>query len=701
MDEDFCLVCDKPDSECICDICPFCDYETDLCQCEEAHTKAKDPCPFHDKFPAAGACNCSKTDEEMDESSKRGKAREGKKKARGRPPKKKKPAKKKAEAPTTFDPWADVSRRDRGKKARFYCITINTQDWQVIKAALDSCSTKSNVRYIILQREFGHDDDQPYPHTQGYVEFRDQVSPLKVNEQLGIRQFVASESGKRVYAHCCMRFGSQEEAIDYCTINGHCDCDAFAGDCCCPVGECDCVDSTRHAKKECGSVLYVDPTTEPDESKWTNWERGKPSLGQGERTDINEIIEKVDSGVSYRDILRDPDVARTVVRSMSWVKDLYATRDRNALHAPPIELTPKQQAINVLLQAPFRPNGMRAVVHWIWSLLSGTGKSTFRDWLAANYVCSFGAAKWEDTVCAFNSVLLAKGKVDLLIWDISRQTTIEKLKKEYIPQIEKASDGGPVCQPKYQSANIIMQAHVVVLSNINPHPLVRAAMPNRVMGHMLDKVDAKETRPDLDTVQPAEEKEVYAEQMQRYADTQAEWDNPDSDNHVPAAIETKSHTSEIDLTVYVAMLSALPKDKVKALLGARFDEYEAAYNLQQQIKRTASEMKRSSSEMKFTDEEQAILKEARSVENGSSSSSKWTQAHYDKRKEISSQLSNKHKDWGVDKLLLETHRRWRDWMADVEEALRQGPKPLNFHVCSRCKRNIPVEISLKHAMYCK
>lgn len=220
----------------------------------------------------------------------------------------------------------------------------------------------------------------------------------------------------------------------------------------------------EHGKGQCPSLRMDEPFL---------WSWGRLSGGQGMRSDLLDLIKRVDSGAMLRDILRDTDTLVTVARHTKYLELLVATKETRT-PKPNIVLTDMQQKLaKRLLNGKVRPNNIRGVVHWIWSYSSATGKSTFLDYIASQTNVVIGCEKWADTIKSIQD------DTKVVWFNLPRSTTVGEFKKHYLKQFEMLSDGGLMADPKYTSRTKRVDVQCVVSCNMNPFRF-RLLLPDRI-----------------------------------------------------------------------------------------------------------------------------------------------------------------------------------------------------------------------------
>lgn len=191
---------------------------------------------------------------------------------------------------------------------------------------------------------------------------------------------------------------------------------------------------------------------------------------QGYRGDIKAIFTLIkDKG--YTDLQIADEYPHLWVQYGRQFKE-YRSMIRDApMDTPQIDLYPWQTEIEKIIQG----NPTRRAIYWIWSVESGLGKSTFKDYICSKYDKHFleGTPNLRDTLYAYDD--------HKIIWfDLPRE---QPLDSNILQQLEKLSDGGKFTSTKYESRPKRVNAHIVVTTN-RPPPEHR--LPKRIREFKLD-----------------------------------------------------------------------------------------------------------------------------------------------------------------------------------------------------------------------
>lgn len=172
------------------------------------------------------------------------------------------------------------------------------------------------------------------------------------------------------------------------------------------------------------------------------------------RTDLNEARLKIQAHHSWHAVINDPELCAVLARHGNWARQVYDNRD---FEQDPLDLDlyTWQREVLGMLDEPIQS---RRII-WIWSRESGTGKSTFYD-----YVCrhnSYDVLPGSD----FDNTLYAYDGQGVLWFDLTRAQS-----SEHVPYhaLEKFSNCTVHLSKKYSSCKKYVKAHVVVTANIPP-----------------------------------------------------------------------------------------------------------------------------------------------------------------------------------------------------------------------------------------
>lgn len=236
-------------------------------------------------------------------------------------------------------------------------------------------------------------------HIQGYIEFKKALHMAKVKELL-----------RDPAVHLEARRGTRAQARQYCM-------------------------------KEDSRVV------EPIEfGIWDTEERA--------RTDLNESRVKIQAHKSWQAVLNDPELCNIVSRYMRWAREVYDNRPI-VMDDDQLDLYPWQNEVMDMITEDVPP---RRVI-WIWSQESGTGKSTFFDYVSRqDGIRVLPGADFDNTLYAYDGH-------DVIWFDLTRAQS-----HDYVPYhaLEKFSNRTFHLSKKYTCVRKLVKAHIVVTANIPP-----------------------------------------------------------------------------------------------------------------------------------------------------------------------------------------------------------------------------------------
>lgn len=237
-------------------------------------------------------------------------------------------------------------------------------------------------------------------HNQGYIEFNAAFGLRSVKEMLG-----------DLTVHLEPRRGTRQQAREYCMK----------------------ADSRVAGPLEFGT--------------WTAGE-------ERARVDLNEARVKIQGHTSWHNVLNDPDLCNVLARHPNWARQVYDNRNFNEPPAE-LELYNWQNEVLGMLREPVK---VRRII-WIWSRESGTGKSTFYDYVARHP--DFNVLPGAD----YDNTLYAYDGEGVLWFDLTRSQSAD-----HVPYhaLEKFSNATVHLSKKYTSCRKLVKTHVVVTANIPP-----------------------------------------------------------------------------------------------------------------------------------------------------------------------------------------------------------------------------------------
>lgn len=176
----------------------------------------------------------------------------------------------------------------------------------------------------------------------------------------------------------------------------------------------------------------------------------------GAREDLESARVAIASKRSWNAVLTDPDLTNTVARHLTWAREVFNTRPIMA-PLPDIELRKWQKKVIKFLNGPV----LKRRIIWIWSYESGTGKTTFFDYVSANFPTIPGT-DWTNTLYCYDG--------ERVIWfDRTRsESNDEKSTDIFYRDLERWSNGSVHTSTKYVTCRKLVSCHVVVTANGPP-----------------------------------------------------------------------------------------------------------------------------------------------------------------------------------------------------------------------------------------
>lgn len=263
-------------------------------------------------------------------------------------------------------------------------------------------------------------------HVQLYVYFSSNVSLRTVQRRLSLAN-----------AHCEPCRGTPEQAAAYCSK-----------------------DDTRDPADNSGPWAYG------------------PVPQQGRRSDLIALHEAIQVGLEDNvspitlelGLLRDAELFGAMTRAGStfrrWMRLEHAAKHRDTYSPVPITLLDWQVSLTAILDTE-KPKRRR--IFWIWSRVSGTGKTTYLQWIRQNRNAAIGNAKLNDFLYSYQSSL-----APIILFNLPRH---QELSAQLLETLEALSDQGVIPCTKYESCEVLVYAHIVVFANIQP-PVIQ--LPDRI-----------------------------------------------------------------------------------------------------------------------------------------------------------------------------------------------------------------------------
>lgn len=256
-----------------------------------------------------------------------------------------------------------------------------------------------NFKYMVYQVETAPETGAL--HIQGYIELKRQTDFTTVKAMFPCE------------VHLEKRQGSRAQAIAYC----------------------------RKAE-----TRYADPI-----------EFGINNVGdQGARADLEVARQVILTKNTWPEVINDPGIAYVVARNLNWAREVFNNRPQ-VLPPPQIILRKWQKDVIELLDG--EPKERRII--WIWSALSGTGKTTFANYCSAKYDVLPGA-DWTNTIYLYNC--------QRIVWfDRTRgESTNDRSIEQFYVDMERWSNHSIQSSTKYVPCKKYVRTHVVVTANTRP-----------------------------------------------------------------------------------------------------------------------------------------------------------------------------------------------------------------------------------------
>lgn len=279
---------------------------------------------------------------------------------------------------------------------------LRYKNWMVTCFDLDAFAVPDedpNFKYMVYQVEKAPETGAL--HVQGYIELKRQTD------------FTTVKSMFPCDVHLERRLGTRAQAIAYCK------------------------------KME---TRYADPI-----------EFGKNDVGnQGAREDLEGARQIILRCNTWEEVMRNAEIAFTVARHITWAREVFNTRPLT-VPQDPIDLRKWQRRVLTLLDG--EPQNRRII--WIWSALSGTGKTTFYNYCSSKYEVLPGA-DWTNTIYLYNS--------QRIVWfDRTRgESNSDKHVDQFYIDMERWSNHSVQSSTKYQPVRKFVRTHVVVTANCRP-----------------------------------------------------------------------------------------------------------------------------------------------------------------------------------------------------------------------------------------
>jgi len=254
-------------------------------------------------------------------------------------------------------------------------------------------------------------------HWQGYVEMKKGSSIMQIQQSLELNYTTHLET----------RIGSAWEAAEYCA-------------------------KPDTAQDPLGAHIYG-PYPEQDKK------------GKGHRTDLKAVAELMKEGKSMKQIAAaHPIECMKYPQGIKFVKGLLTPK---TFIKPEIKLRGWQDKIIEIADKGF----VRRQIIWNHSYESGTGKTTFVEYLQWKYGISMMEGLWN-----WENMLMNYDDHKVIYFNIPRD---EGITSHHMQILEKISDGGQRTLGKYEGGIKDIRAVIIVTSN-EPPPYDR--LPKRFIG---------------------------------------------------------------------------------------------------------------------------------------------------------------------------------------------------------------------------
>lgn len=227
--------------------------------------------------------------------------------------------------------------------------------------------------------------------------------------------------------------------------------------------------------QKCRAYCMKEDTRHDGPYEIGTWEDSK----SGERTDLEEAKAAILAHTSWAAVLADDSITKAVAGHLTWARAVYDSRPIKA-DLPDIELRTWQTEVMELLNGP--PVKRRII--WIWSTESGTGKTTFFDYVSSVHPTLPGA-DWSNTLYCYDG--------QRVIWfDRTRaESNSDKSVDQFYVDLEKWSNCTIHTSTKYSCCRKLVAAHIVVTANAAPDQF---RLPDRfyvVQANYVPKLDEK------------------------------------------------------------------------------------------------------------------------------------------------------------------------------------------------------------------
>lgn len=306
-------------------------------------------------------------------------------------------------------PIINQEKDKRAKRFKSWCFTVNNPERSLVAHIFDS-HTKL-IAYAVWSLEEG---ESGTPHIQGYVRF---TSKRVFNSVKGLLP---------TGAHVEASNGSAQSNYEYISHTG------------------------SHSDKP---GLLDGP-----------WELGIRT-DRGKQHDMLMFREAVNDVRKFDELYDIDGIENVLAKYPQYAQKMYTLARNKRIKTVEIsKLYCWQWGIIRYLERPWETRR----IYWIWSECSGTGKSSFGQYLCGKYDVLIASGEYKDILYAYQDQ-------DIIWFDLARA---DQLNASLTSTLEILSNGGRQMSTKYQACQKIVQAKIVVTSNKAPP---RDILPGRLL----------------------------------------------------------------------------------------------------------------------------------------------------------------------------------------------------------------------------
>lgn len=303
------------------------------------------------------------------------------------------------------------------RRKKGWCFTINNPDGSLVGDELKrwmaglTLPETTKIAYAVWSLEEG---ETGTPHIQGYVRFTNKLVFNTVRRILSERAHVEGSNG------------SDQANYEYISHTG------------------------KHANKP---GLLDGP-----------YELGSRNI-EGKRDQLLVFREAVQHVRKFDELYEDPSIASVLARYPQYALKMFTLERNKKIKTVEIDkLYCWQWGILYYLKQGWQTRR----IYWIWSERSGTGKSSFGQFLCSRYDVLIASGEYKDILYAYQDQ-------EVIWFDLARA---DQLNGNLTSTLELLSNGGRQMSTKYQACQKIVQAHIIVTSNKAPPTDV---LPNRLV----------------------------------------------------------------------------------------------------------------------------------------------------------------------------------------------------------------------------